>query len=103
MLKCDLLSTLPTELALLVLSFVGEPICLTRLERVNTRYNALARDEAVWEGLCRSYGYGKEFDEESSGQPSNLIFKMSSFSYRERFRRAYTVGALSFPLSIGRA
>jgi len=92
MMKCDFFSNLPTELALLVLSFVDEPIALTRLERVNTRYSALARDEGIWERLCGCYGYGEEFDEEA--RPTSGLIFAKPFSYRERFRRAYTVGML---------
>ncbi|KAI0047407.1 WD40 repeat-like protein [Auriscalpium vulgare] len=57
LLKRDFLRTLPTELALHVLSFVDEPSTLTRVSQVSRTWHALVQDEWLWRRLAHIRGY----------------------------------------------
>ncbi|WVQ85141.1 hypothetical protein IAT38_007306 [Cryptococcus sp. DSM 104549] len=51
LLRRDFLAELPTELALLCLSFVDEPRTLARVSQVSRYWNSLLQDEATWKQL----------------------------------------------------
>lgn len=57
LLKRDFIADLPTEIALMVLSFIDEPRTLARAGRVSRRWKAMVADEAIWRGMCMRIGF----------------------------------------------
>ncbi|KAJ7763944.1 WD40-repeat-containing domain protein [Mycena maculata] len=60
LLKRDFVADLPTELALMVLSFIDEPRTLVRASRVSRRWKAMVADESIWRGMCMRIGFSSK-------------------------------------------
>ncbi|KAI9449118.1 WD40 repeat-like protein [Russula earlei] len=57
LLKRDILTDLPIELSLHILSFVDHPRTLARIACVSRKWHALAQDEQAWRGVARAYHF----------------------------------------------
>ncbi|KAG5727279.1 F-box/WD repeat-containing protein 7 [Termitomyces sp. T112] len=81
LLKRDLISALPPEIGLCILSFVDTPLTLVRVSAVSRKWRVMALSEELWRGMClrwafdvrrmdcdvesgRGKGKGKEIDDE---------------------------------------
>lgn len=56
-LKVDFLGRVPRELALHILSYVGDPRILARAACVSKSWNHLVTNELLWANMCAVYGY----------------------------------------------
>lgn len=113
-LKVDFLKELPPEIALHILSYIESPSTLSRATCVSKYWNALIRDETLWRELCKTHQYNipitaytlhtnttnnniQHLPYHSNTSPQSLLPPHSitsisrPFSYREFFKRKYSI------------
>ncbi|KAF7356956.1 hypothetical protein MVEN_01031600 [Mycena venus] len=89
LLKRDFIADLPTELALMVLSFIDEPRTLARAGRVSRRWKAMVADESIWRSMCMRIGFnsrepkgmadGRAKDDQDDDEPLEEMEEFASF------------------------
>ncbi|KAG2057636.1 WD40 repeat-like protein [Suillus hirtellus] len=66
MLKRDVLTELPAELALHILSYVDDPCTLARASQVSKRWHDLVADDWLWKVLCDTYSFRADTEDKSA-------------------------------------
>jgi len=79
-LKRDFLDSLPTELALHVLSFVEDPQTLARAERVSKRWRTLVLEGSAWKHMCEVHGYDVWEDDQGRVLDDDPLEEMEQFA-----------------------
>lgn len=69
MLKRDVLTELPAELALHILSYVDDPCTLARASQVCKRWHDLVADDWLWKILCDTYSFRADTEDRSCTGP----------------------------------
>jgi F-box and WD-40 domain protein CDC4 len=91
-LKRDFLLSLPTELALYVLSFIDDPRSLVRSSQVSRYWRSLVQEESVWKRLCDVHGFdprmGGGFPLQNCNKGKRRLDNLG-FSHRTHFKNSY--------------
>ncbi|KAG2042761.1 WD40-repeat-containing domain protein [Suillus americanus] len=82
MLKRDVLTELPAELALHILSYVDDPCTLARASQVCKRWHDLVADDWLWKVLCDTYSFRADTEDKSS---TNLFEDDESWDETDKF------------------
>lgn len=82
MLKRDVLTELPAELALHILSYVDDPCTLARASQVSKRWHDLVADDWLWKVLCDTYSFRADTEDKSA---TNLYQDDESWDEIDKF------------------
>ncbi|KAG2075530.1 WD40 repeat-like protein [Suillus decipiens] len=82
MLKRDVLTELPAELALHILAYVDDPCTLARASQVCKRWRDLVADDWLWKVLCDTYSFRADTEDKSD---TNLLEDDESCDEMDKF------------------
>lgn len=82
MLKRDVLTELPAELALHILAYVDDPCTLARASQVCKRWRDLVADDWLWKVLCDTYSFRADTEDKSD---TNLFEDDESCDEMDKF------------------